>query len=86
MHKVIESKYESLMHHSISQPTVAACAGDGSCGRCLLSLIADANLALSAISCTRTWLGVINSAPACAYVAGTLALALSHAHRSATPQ
>ena len=56
MHEVIESICESLMHHSISQPTVAACAGDGTCGSYLLSSIADANLALSAlsaISCTR---------------------------------
>ncbi len=53
MHKVIESICESLMHHSISQLTVAACAGDGTCGSYLLSSIADANLALA----TRIGLG-----------------------------
>ena len=53
MQEVIESICESLMHRSIIQPAVAACAGDGTCGRCLLTSIADTNLALSALSCTR---------------------------------
>ncbi|MEO8269871.1 MAG: hypothetical protein ABI557_09125 [Aureliella sp.] len=45
------------MHHSISQPTVAASAGDGTGGSYLRSSIADANLALSALSCTHALAG-----------------------------
>ena len=53
MREVSESTCESLTHHSVSQPAIAACAGDGTCGSHLLRSIADANLTLSALSRTR---------------------------------
>ena len=73
MHKVIESICESLMHHSISQPIVAACAGDGTCGSHLLCSNAAANQAQSPHSRSVSRRGAVDSTPACAYVAGTLA-------------
>ena len=89
MHEEIELTRGSLTHHSIRQLAVAACAGDGTCGgTCggyLLDSIADVNLALSSLSRTAALSGVINSTPACAYVAGVLAPALSHSHRRDTP-
>ncbi len=85
MHEEIELTRGSLTHHSIRQLAVAACAGDGTCGGYLLDSIADVNLALSSLSRTAALSGVINSTPACAFVAGVLAPALSHSHRRDTP-
>ena len=77
--------HESLTHHSACQPTVAACAGDGTCGRYLLHSNASAIHAPTPLSCSVSWQVVIDSAPACAYVAGTLALILSQADQTNTP-
>ena len=53
MREVSQLTCVSLTQHSVSQPFIAACAGDGTCGSHLPRSIADANLTLSAFSGTR---------------------------------
>jgi len=77
---------ETLMHHSANQPSVADCAGDGTGGCQLISSHAAANHTPQTLLRIVSWLGAINSAPACAYVAGTPALILSLPHRANSPQ
>ncbi|MCC7337698.1 MAG: hypothetical protein IT422_21630 [Pirellulaceae bacterium] len=73
------------MQRTICKPTVAVCAGDGTCASHLLRSPATANLTPWSLSRTVDWHSTINPAPACAYLAGTLALIRSQAHRAGTP-
>ena len=84
MREVSRSICESLMHHSGYQPSLAGCAGDGTCSSHMLRSLATANQPyLSLAHCVV--LGVFDSAPACAYVAGTLSLIQSLVRRANTP-
>ncbi len=85
MRKASWSTDGTLTNHSVCQPTFAACAGDGTCGRQLISSHAAANHTPQTLLRIVSWLGAINSAPACAYLAGTPALILSLPHRAYAP-